>query len=174
MNYDTVVIDSGGGIGETLARRLTSEAGGTRVIFLDEDDRAVARAAAAGVDARLGGLPTASALDREDVRDARVAIVASREDGRNLLVSQHLRTRHAGRVIALVNDPDNLTAFADAGVEPVCIPRTLASALEKRRREPDPLREHDYGRYVTRSSEMSAGFGDPDEANAGDEGDGRR
>lgn len=62
------------------------------------------------------------------------AIVASRTDRRNLLVAQLLGLRRTERVIALVNDPRNVDAFAAAGIEPVCAATTLASALARQRR----------------------------------------
>lgn len=148
MSYDTVVIGNGGGIGETLARRLARDR--VEVLFFDDDDRAVARVAEAGIDARLAHPSAAIALDREDVRDVDVAVVASREDGQNLLVSQHLGLRCAGRIITLVNDPNNVEAFADASVEPVCVSTILASALDARRRVP----EHAWGEHHVRSGTL--------------------
>lgn len=130
MNHDTVII-GGKGIGETLAEELAS--GARDVVFLDEDDGAVERAAAAGADAHPIDVSASTVLDREGIESPSVAIAASREDGRNLLVAQLLRARRTDRVIALVNDPENVDAFADAGVEPVCASTALASALDRQR-----------------------------------------
>lgn len=131
MNHDTVII-GGKAIGETLAEALAS--GAREVVFLDEDGGAVERAAAAGADAHLIDASASTVLDREGIENPGVAIAASREDGRNLLVAQLLRARRSDRVIALVNDPENVDAFADAGVEPVCASTVLASALDRKRR----------------------------------------
>ncbi|QLG28741.1 NAD-binding protein [Halorarum halophilum] len=130
MNHDTVII-GGRGAGETLAEELANESG--EVAFLGDDHRAVERAAAAGADARVVDLKTGTALDREGLDGPDVVIVASHEDGRNLLVAQLVRIRRANRVIALVNDPENVDAFVDAGVEPVCASTALASALDRKR-----------------------------------------
>lgn len=131
MNYHVAVVGSGGGIGEALVGSLASTP--AEVVFLDADRRAVDRAVAVGVDARTVDPIDGAALDREDIGTVGTAIVASREDGRNLLAAQHLRLRRAERVITLVNDPDNVAAFADAGVEPVCVSTVLAAALDRRR-----------------------------------------
>lgn len=127
-----VVVGGEGAVGETLAGQLTG--GSAAVVFLDEDDRAVERAAKAGVDARVADPSEAATLDREDIEEVDTAIVASRDDGHNLLVAQHLRLRRAERVIALVNDPANVEAFAEAGIKPVCASTALASALDRQRR----------------------------------------
>jgi hypothetical protein len=58
MDSDTVVIGGEGTVGETLA--------GGSVVFLDEDERAVERAAEAGADARVAD-PSEAATQRRSV-----------------------------------------------------------------------------------------------------------
>jgi Trk K+ transport system NAD-binding subunit len=132
MNSDTVVIGGDGAVGETLAGQLAG--GSTAVVFLDEDENAVERAAGAGADVRVADPSEAATFDHEDVEEAGTAIVASREDSHNLLVAQFLRLRRIERVIALVNDPRNVEAFAAAGIEPVSASTALAGALDRQRR----------------------------------------
>src|SRR5699024_11295317 len=88
----------------------------------------------AGVDAHLADPSETATLDREAIESLGTAIVASRTDRRNLLVAQLLGCRRTERVIALVNDPRNVDAFAAAGIEPVCAATTLASALARQLR----------------------------------------
>jgi Trk K+ transport system NAD-binding subunit len=128
MNRDTVVIGGEGAVGEILAGRIAGDS--AVVVFLDEDERA----AEAGADTRVADLSEAATLDREDIEEVGPAIVASREDSHNLLVAQLLRLRRAERVIALVNDPRNVEAFAAAGIEPVSASTALADALDRQRR----------------------------------------
>lgn len=132
MNSETVVIGGDGAVGETLAGQLAS--GPAAVVFLDEDESAVEHATEAGADARVADPSEAATFDHEDIEGAGTAIVASREDSHNLLVAQFLRLQRTERVIALVNDPRNVEAFAEAGIEPVCASTTLASALDRQRR----------------------------------------
>ncbi|EMA51441.1 NAD-binding protein [Halococcus thailandensis] len=148
MFNETLVIGGDGSVGETLARRLTHSS--AVVLFLGEDEHAVERATAAGVDARLADPSETAALDREAIESMGTAIVASRTDRRNLLVAQLLGCRRTERVIALVNVPRNVDAFAAAGIEPVCAATTLASALARQR--------HDGKRpEIERQSEQAAG-----------------
>ncbi|MGN8216282.1 NAD-binding protein [Halococcus salifodinae] len=132
MNSETVVIGGDGAVGEVLAGQLVGSS--TAVVFLDEDERAVERAAEAGADARVGDPSEAATLDREDIGEMETAIVASQKDSHNLLVAQLLRLRRTERVIALVNDPENVEAFAAAGIEPVSASTALAGALDRQRR----------------------------------------
>ncbi|SFL00805.1 TrkA-N domain-containing protein [Halogranum rubrum] len=131
MGHDIVIV-GGGVVGETLAEAL--ERASVEVVYLDTDSRAVDRAAESGVDAQLVETSEATALDHVSAEDVGIAIVASSEDSRNLLVAQLLQVRSARRVVALVNDPDNVELFVDAGVEPVCATSALVSALDDRRR----------------------------------------
>jgi Trk K+ transport system NAD-binding subunit len=133
MGYDTVVIGGDGAVGERLACRLADGSAG--IVFLDADDRAVERASEAGAEARVADPSKAATFDRENVEEATTAVVASRKDGSNLLVAQLLRLRRTDRVIALVNDPANVEAFAEAGIEPVCATTALSSALAEQRHD---------------------------------------
>ncbi|GAA0470835.1 NAD-binding protein [Halococcus dombrowskii] len=132
MCSETLVVGGDGTVGETLARRLVH--GSAVVLFIGEDEHAVERATSAGVDARLADPSETATLDGEAIEAMGTAIVASRTDRRNLLVAQLLGLRRTERVIALVNDPRNVDAFAAAGIEPVCAATTLASALARQRR----------------------------------------
>jgi len=132
MGNDIVVIGGDGAVGETLAGQLAG--GSTTVVFLNEDENAVERAAGAGADAQVTDPSEAATFDHEDIKEAGIAIVASRKDSHNLLVSQFLRLRRTERVIALVNDPGNVEAFAAAGIEPVSAATVLADALDRQRR----------------------------------------
>ncbi|EMA36550.1 TrkA-N domain-containing protein [Halococcus hamelinensis 100A6] len=129
-----VVVDGGGSIGDALASRIAADGGG--VMFLAENEHAVERASDAGVDARTVDVGRAGTFDDDAIERADVALVVSPEDGHNLLVGQFLRLRRVKRVVALVNDPANLDAFAEAGIEPVCVTGTLTGVLDARRREP--------------------------------------
>lgn len=171
MDEDTVIIGGDGAVGETLAGRLA----GVSVVFFDEDEHAVERAAEAGADARVADPSEAATLDREGIEEVDIAIVASHEDGRNLLVAQLLRLRRAERVIALVNDPANLDAFAEAGIEPVCASTALAGALDRQRRGVEVVedeRSSDQER-AKRRSECEKPTDDPEHERLWSDGEGR-
>ena len=134
MIAEVVVVDGGGPVGNVLASRIAADDGG--VVFLDENEHAVERASDAGADARTVDVGRAGTFDDDAIERADVALVVSPEDGHNLLVGQFLRLRRVKRVVALVNDPANLDAFAGAGIEPVCVTSALTGVLDARRREP--------------------------------------
>lgn len=148
----STILVGGGIVGETLAGQLADAS--MDVVFLSEDDSAVERAAAAGVNALAASPSDPTTLDQGGIADVETVIVASREDGRNLLVTQLLRRRTAERIIALVNDPNNVEAFAAAGVEPVCATSALAAALDRQQREgrPDESSQQPIGQERLRSN----------------------
>lgn len=130
MKHEIVIV-GGGAVGETLAGVLTRA--GADVVYLDDDSQTVERAVASGVDARRIEQHEAAALDDVGVDRPDIALVASREDSWNLLIAQLLQLRCADRIVALVNDPNNVDVFTDAGVESVCVTSVLVSALAERR-----------------------------------------
>ncbi|EMA53362.1 MULTISPECIES: NAD-binding protein [Halococcus] len=133
MNEARAVILGGeGAVGETLAVQLAN--GSSAVTLLAGDAHAAERAAGAGADARVTDPSSTATLDREDIDEADIAIVTSRLDSQNLLLAQFLRLQGSGRVIALVNDPANLEAFTEAGIETVCASTALSTALDRQRR----------------------------------------
>jgi Trk K+ transport system NAD-binding subunit len=139
MNSTIVIIGGNETTGETLATQITGSS--LDVVFLGEDDRAVERTTVAGVDARVADPGEPGTLDSEEIDGVGTAIVATHEDSRNLLVAQRFRIRGAERVIVLVNDPKNIDAFAEAGVEPVCAATVLSSALDAKRRRESPTEQ---------------------------------
>lgn len=132
METELLVTGGDGFVGEVLAEQLTTDL--VTVMFLSRDERAVKRATEAGADARVGNPSEAGILDRENVEEIGTAVVASLKDSHNLLAAQLLLLRGAERVIALVNDPKNVEAFAAAGIEPVSASTALAGALDRQRR----------------------------------------
>lgn len=126
MNNKTIVIGGDGAVGEILASQLESNS--ATVVLLD----AVEHATAVDTDTQMADPSEAATLDPKDIEETSIAIVASQTDSHNLLVALLLQHRQTERVIALVNDPANVEAFAEAGIEPVCASIALASALAQR------------------------------------------
>lgn len=59
-----------------------------------------------------------------------MVIVATESDGRNLLLAQQLRTRFdVGRLVVVVNDPRNRSAFDLSRVHVVCVATVLGAAV---------------------------------------------
>jgi len=112
----------GDAVGVAVARRLR-KAGHTVAVVGDTvgaTDLPVVEAA-----------PTdTAALRAAGVSDAATVVVATRSDGRNLLVAQLVRTRFDGpRVVVLANADDQVELFTDAGHEPICVTSAIADAV---------------------------------------------
>lgn len=106
---------SGDSVGNEIADRLRAD--GHDVQLLDVgpsvDDTREPRSS---VVAELDGVPT--------------VVVATRSDGRNLLLAQQAETRFdVDRVLVLVHDPPRLESFEAAGHEPVCATTALSEAV---------------------------------------------
>lgn len=72
-------------------------------------------------------------LDDAGVTDAAMVVVATRDDGRNLLIAQLVRTTFGvSDVHVLVNRPDRTEVIAAAGHDPVCATTVLADAVRDR------------------------------------------
>lgn len=120
MTQETLVL-GGGATGLEVASELAARG---RSVTLVDEATTVGRARRAGVDAHESALDTAKrAVDRT----AATVVVATGSDARNLLLAAAApRSFDAERVVALVNDPRNRPAFDDAGVETVCVSRSVA------------------------------------------------
>lgn len=112
----------GESVGRAVARRLSAT--GQSVVVVDEthdtDD-------IPGIRADPGDL---TALAETGLGDAAGVVVATREDGRNLLIAQlvsaHFDVEH---VRVLVNDPERSALVAAAGHDPISATAALADAL---------------------------------------------
>lgn len=125
-----IAVLGGGHVGAALARHLDDEA--TTIVFLDPDPAAVERAGNAGVTAHEADTTSVRDLDRHDVDGTDLAVVASDDDGSNLLAAQLLRVQFdVEHVVVRVNDPRNVDSFADC-VETVCATSAVADALGTR------------------------------------------
>ncbi|MFC6733939.1 NAD-binding protein [Haladaptatus sp. DYSN1] len=105
-----------------VAHRLSAD--GHSVCIVTEADT---RSELPGVRGNPADLRT---LEAAGVADASTVIVATGTDRQNLLIAQLVRARFgARRVIALVNEPDRIPLFVDAGHEPLCVTTALADAI---------------------------------------------
>jgi Trk K+ transport system NAD-binding subunit len=75
-------------------------------------------------------LTAPAALAATGVDDDHTAVVVTGDDGRNLLVAQHLRGRlNLNHVVVVLSDPRNRPAFDIPGVAVVCRGAALAEAI---------------------------------------------
>lgn len=123
---DRVVVVGGGQVGRRLAARLARDA---QVHHLDDDEGAVRDPE--GYDASCAPDLTAPAALATTGADAdHTAVVVTGDDGRNLLVAQHLRGRlGVGHVVVVLSDPRNRPAFDIPGVSVICRGVALADSV---------------------------------------------
>ncbi|WP_327050460.1 NAD-binding protein [Halomicrococcus gelatinilyticus] len=122
MTQETLVL-GGGPIGLEFATELAAQ---NQPVAIVDGEPTVSRAREAGLTAHESTLETAT-LPAD--RSASTVVVATASDARNLLLATAARrASDADRVVALVNDPDRRAAFDDAGIETVCVSRTVARA----------------------------------------------
>ncbi|MFC4360090.1 NAD-binding protein [Halobium salinum] len=115
----------GGPVGASVARRLRTEGYAVSVVDESHDGSTLPG---------LRGDPTdVETLREAGLADASTAVVASRCDGRNLLIAQLARTRfEVPEVVVLANVPNRYDALAAAGHEVVCATNVLSGALAER------------------------------------------
>lgn len=112
----------GGSVGQSMAERL--RALGHSVTVVDEDH------VVGDLPGKQGDPEDLRVLQAAGVSDTSTVVVATDQDGRNLLIAQLVRAHFdVPEVLVLVNDPDRHGLVARAGHEPVCATTALADAL---------------------------------------------
>ncbi|MFC7204047.1 NAD-binding protein [Haloferax namakaokahaiae] len=125
---ERTLILGGGHVGRTLAERLNG--GVDDVCYIDESETAVQRAKHNGVSARTAVLNDSRSLRSAWFDDVEHVFVVGRLDETNLFLAT-IAQSHFGveRVVALVNDPRNHSAYDDLGVKTVCAATLVTTAF---------------------------------------------
>ena len=119
------IIVGGGHVGRALGERL--ERRGEFVVIVEEDDGVVEDARDAGLTVHPGDGTDRDVLREAGAADAKTVVAATGDDNDNLLVAQHANTEFdVEKIIARVNDPDNVDAFESLDVR--AIDASLATA----------------------------------------------
>jgi len=124
-----VLIIGSGQVGREVATRLEDR--GENVVVIENDEAALERARQAGFTVRKGDGTTADALRAAGVENARTVVAATGDDDANLLVGQLAATKFdVERVICRVNDPENVEAFEELGVDTISSTLATAQAID--------------------------------------------
>ncbi|WP_460923417.1 cation:proton antiporter [Salinarchaeum chitinilyticum] len=124
-----VLIIGGGRVGVALADRL--EERGENVVILDSDDETTDELRADGHAVRTGDATDVEFLESSGAANAKIVVAATGDDDTNLLVAQLARSRFGvDRVIARVNQPENLEAFEELDVQTVSSSMASAWAID--------------------------------------------
>ncbi len=124
-----IIIIGGGKVGRQLAERLEDR--GENVVIIEEEQRMVEQAREAGFPVRHGDGTDTDELEAAGAEHAKIVVAATGDDDVNLLIAQLARSRFGvENVITRVNDPDNVDAFEELGVQPISASQATAWALD--------------------------------------------
>jgi NhaP-type Na+/H+ or K+/H+ antiporter len=124
-----IIIIGGGKVGRQLAERLEDR--GENVVIIELEQSMVERARDAGFPVRHGDGTDTEVLAAAGAENAKFVVAATGNDDANLLVAQLARSRFdVEQVITRVNNPDNVDAFEELGVQPISASQATAWALD--------------------------------------------
>ena len=130
-----VIIVGGGRVGRALAERLEDR--GENVILIEEEQDVVERTRNEGFTVEWGDGTDTDVLRSAGAENAKIVVAATGDDDANLLVSQLARSNFGvDRVIAKVNNPDNVDAFEELGVRTISMGMAAAWAIDNQIERP--------------------------------------
>ncbi|MHC1602568.1 MAG: cation:proton antiporter domain-containing protein [Methermicoccaceae archaeon] len=133
-------IVGGGSIGRILAERFVKR--GEQVVVIDADEENCRIAKQLGAEAVHGDAAEVGVLKKAGIHRARYLIVTTNMDNTNLLVCQLAKSKFGldgDRIVARVNNPENLKAFKDMGVRAMSPALSTVITIENLIDRPDLL-----------------------------------
>jgi len=122
-----ILIIGGGGVGFTLAERFTRR--GENVVIVDNDEENCKKSMELGIKTVCGNAEDVATLVKAGIENTKYLVATTDQDNTNLLVCQIARTKFGfteEKLVARVNNPENLNAFHDLGIR--SISPTIATA----------------------------------------------
>jgi NhaP-type Na+/H+ or K+/H+ antiporter len=130
-----VIIVGGGKTGRALAERLADR--GENVVIVEEDEEVVETTRNAGFTVEWGDGTDTEVLRQAGAENAKIIVAATGDDDANLLVSQLADSKFdIEKVIARANNPDNVEAFEDLGVNTIDSGMATAWAIDNQIERP--------------------------------------
>ncbi|WP_209543974.1 cation:proton antiporter domain-containing protein [Halorubrum trapanicum] len=124
-----VLIIGSGRVGREVAARLESR--GENVVVIENDETAVERARSEGLTVHMGDGTDVETLRSAGIESAKTVVAATGSDEVNLFVGQQATTNFdVERVVCRANDPSNVEAFDDLGVDTISSTFTVAQAID--------------------------------------------
>jgi NhaP-type Na+/H+ or K+/H+ antiporter len=124
-----VLIIGSGRVGREVAARLENR--GENVVIIENDETAIETARSEGLTVHMGDGANVDTLRSAGIENAKTVIAATGDDTVNLFVGQQATTNFdVDRVVCRANDPENLDAFDDLGVETISPTQATAQAID--------------------------------------------
>lgn len=115
-----ILIVGGGGVGRALADRFIKR--GENVVIIDTDEENCKKAIEQGIRAVHGDAEDVAVLKKAGIEHAKYLVATTDQDNTNLLVCQIAKTKFGfseEKLVARVNEPENLRAFTDLGIHSI-------------------------------------------------------
>jgi NhaP-type Na+/H+ or K+/H+ antiporter len=115
-----ILIVGGGGVGRALADRFQKR--GENVVIIDNNEENCKKALKMGIRAVHGDAEDVAVLKKAGIETAKYLVATTDQDNTNLLVCQVAKTKFGftgEKLVARVNDPENLQAFMDLGIRSI-------------------------------------------------------
>jgi NhaP-type Na+/H+ or K+/H+ antiporter len=123
------IIVGGGRVGRLLAQRLENR--GEFVVIIEEDDERIKQARSEGFSVHVGDGTEADVLRNAGIDEAKILVAATERDDVNLLVCQLGDTKFGvDRILARVNQTENVDAYESLDVTAIDSPMATAVALD--------------------------------------------
>lgn len=124
-----VLIIGGGRVGQELGERL--EERGENVVIIEERDSTAEELRNQGFTVREGDGTSIEFLRQSGAEKSKIVVAATGDDDTNLLVAQLAESKFdAQNVITRVNEPDNVEAFEELGVQTISASSSTAWAID--------------------------------------------
>ncbi len=123
------IIVGGGRVGKELAERLEDR--GEDVLIIESQGEVIEELRDQGFSVHIGDGTRQNVLKNAGIENSKIVVAATGDDDVNLLIGQISRNKFGiEKVIARVNEPENLEAFRDIDIQTVSTSISVAQSID--------------------------------------------